>query len=87
MKPVDMDKFVEYLKFLGLICIRQTSSHHAFDYPDGHDTKLDRPVILRVHKDKQVPLLHMHTCLSTLNKTHKDFEEWFKLPKGKRKGK
>jgi hypothetical protein len=85
MKPVDMDKFIEYVKFLGLVCTRHTSSHYSFDYPDGHQIKLDRPLILRVHKDKQVPMLHMHTCLLTLKKTHKDFEEWVRLPKKQRK--
>ena len=82
-----MDKFIEYFKFLGLVCTRHESSHYAFDYPDEHQIKLDRPLILRIHKDKQVPLLHMHNCLSTIGKTHKDFEAWLKLPKSQRKRK
>jgi hypothetical protein len=84
MKPVDIDKFIEYLQFLGLVCTRHESSHYVFDYPDGQP-KLDRPLIIRVHKDKQIPLLHMHTNLSTLGKNHKDFENWAKTPKKKLK--
>jgi len=83
MKPVDIDKFVAYLDYLGLVKIRQESSHFAYDYPKGKK-QLDRPIIIRLHKDKQIPLLHMHTCLSTLGKSHKDFEAWLRLPKKKK---
>jgi hypothetical protein len=84
MKPVDIDIFIAYLKFLGLECIRVESSHWVFDYPNDKD-KLDRPLIVRIHKDKQIPILHMHTNLTTIGKSHKDFEAWLKLPKKKRK--
>jgi hypothetical protein len=84
MKPVDIDIFIAYLTFLGLERIRTEASHYVFDYPDG-ENKLDRPLIVRLHKDKQIPLLHMHTNLSTIGKSHKDFEAWLKLPKKKRK--
>lgn len=84
MKPVDLAVFIRYLNYLGLVIIRHESSHYVFDYPDEKQ-KLDRPVIIRINKDKQVPRLHMHTSLSTIGKSHKDFENWLKLPKKKQK--
>lgn len=84
IKPVDTDKFVAYLKSLGLVYIRTESSHDLFDYPDGK-AKLDRPVSIRINKDKQIPILHIHTNLSTIGKTHKNFEDWLKKPKKKLK--
>jgi hypothetical protein len=82
MKPVDIDKFIEYLKLLGLVCTRHESSHYVFDYPDGQ-VKLDMPLIVRINKDKQIPLLHLHTNLTTHGKSHKDFEGWLRAPKKK----
>ncbi len=83
IKPIATELFVEYLKSLGLVCIRNESSHFVFDYPSGR-RQLDRPIIVRV-KEKDIPLLHIHTNLRTLGVSHKDFENWLKLPKKKRK--
>ena len=85
MKPVDIDKFIGYLKSLGMVCTRHESSHYVFDYPEGQCTKLDRPLIVRMNKDKQIPLLHLHTNLTTLGKSHKDIKAWLKIPKKKLK--
>jgi len=83
IRPIETDLFIEYLKSLGLICIRNESSHYAFDYPPDKP-QLDRPIIVRVNK-KEIPLLHIHTNLKTLGISHKEFESWLKLPKKKRK--
>lgn len=83
IKQIETALFIEYLKSLELVCIRNEASHYVFDYPPGK-TQLDRPIIVRVNH-KEIPVLHIHTNLATLGKSHKDFEKWLKLPKKKRK--
>ena len=73
IKPIPTRKFLKYLKSLGLIKIRSEASHDCYNYPVGKP-QLIRPVIVRT-KDKDVPILHIHTNLETLNITHKQFEK------------
>lgn len=83
IRQIETELFVKFLIHKGLKCNRNRSSHHCFDWPDGQ-TKLDRPLIVRVNK-KEIPLLHIHTNLTTLGISHKEFSDWLKLPKSKRK--
>jgi hypothetical protein len=83
IRPIETNLFIKYLESLGLICIRHESSHYTFDYPPDKQ-QLDRPIIVRVNK-KEIPLLHIHINLKTLGVSHKEFEDWLKLPKKKRK--
>jgi len=72
IKPIPTRKFLKYLKWLGLVKIRTEASHDSYNYPEG-EPQLMRPVIVRT-KDKDIPILHLHTNLETLNITHKQFE-------------
>ncbi|AMJ67866.1 hypothetical protein AXW84_22425 [Hymenobacter sp. PAMC 26628] len=50
---------------LGLVLIRTEASHQQWDFPPGAGKKLLRTITVR-DKDKDIPMLHMHTNLSTL---------------------
>ena len=65
MKSIPYQQYVALLKILGLVHVRTEASHQIWDFPAGADRTLLRPVTLR-DKDKDVPLLHMHTNLITL---------------------
>jgi len=83
IKQIETALFIEYLQSLGLVCIRNESSHFVFDNPPDKP-QLERPIIVRT-KHKEIPVLHIHTNLATLGVSHKEFEKWLKLPKKKRK--
>ncbi|MDR3695211.1 hypothetical protein [Mucilaginibacter sp.] len=83
IKQIETDLFIEFLISLGLVYERHKSSHYTFDNPPGKP-QLDRPLIVRI-KHKEIPILHIHTNLQTLGISHKEFEDWLKLPKKKRK--
>ncbi|WP_157887194.1 hypothetical protein [Hymenobacter sp. PAMC 26628] len=53
------------LRMLGLVLIRTEASHQQWDFPPGAGKKLLRTITVR-DKDKDIPMLHMHTNLSTL---------------------
>jgi len=65
MKSVSYEQFVAVLRLLGLVLVRTEASHQQWDFPAGSVKKLLRTVTIR-DKDKDIPLLHMHTNLSTL---------------------
>ncbi|AWM34145.1 hypothetical protein [Hymenobacter nivis] len=50
---------------LGLVLIRTEASHQQWDFPSEAGKKLLRTITIR-DKDKDIPMLHMHTNLSTL---------------------
>jgi len=78
IKQIPTADFLEFLDWVGVVCIRHESSHYAFDYPDGHEKgKLPKPLIVRT-KYKDITLLHMHTNLKTLGLTKTDFQNWQK---------
>jgi len=87
IKQVPTDLFIEYLKFLGLVFIKKDHwNHDQYDYPEGHPQhgKLLRcPAVRSNYKD--IPRDHIHTNLICVGKSKSDFEDWLKLPKGKRK--
>ncbi|MBK7009469.1 MAG: hypothetical protein IPH94_09970 [Saprospiraceae bacterium] len=53
----------------GLLHKRTKGSHEIWDYPDG---SLARPVVFR-GKKKQIPRLHIETCLDTLSIDFRQF--------------
>ncbi len=65
MKSIPYYQYVALLKVLGLVHIRTEASHQHWDFPAGAGKALLRTVTIR-DKDKDIPLLHMHTNLVTL---------------------
>ena len=65
MKSIPYQQYVALLKILGLVHIRTEASHQIWDFPAGSGRTLLRPVTIR-DKDKDIPVLHMHTNLVTL---------------------
>ena len=53
------------LRALGLVLVRTEASHQHWDFPPDAGKKLLRHLIIR-DKDKDIPVLHMHTNLTTL---------------------
>ncbi len=72
-KPVAMHLFLKYLASLGIVEVRNNSGHFYYNTPDR---TLRRNIVLRINKDKVVPLAHIHTNLQTLGKTKKEFTDW-----------
>ena len=65
MKSIPFAQFVALLKLLGLVHVRTEASHQHWDFPADAGRKLLRHLIIR-DKDKDIPVLHMHTNLVTL---------------------
>jgi hypothetical protein len=65
MKSIPYQHFVALLRALGLVLIRTEASHQQWDFPQDSGKKLLRTITIR-DKDKDIPMLHMHTNLSTL---------------------
>ena len=74
IKPVPTKIFIRFLKNLGIIYVRTHASHDIFDNPKK---PLPRPVVIRM-KNKEIPLLHIHTTLETIGVSKKEFEDWLK---------
>lgn len=75
-KSVPLNKFVKYLRSLGLEHYRSNDSHDLYDYPSPHK-KLLRPVTVDTNY-KDVPMLHIHTNLKTLGISKTAFNEKIK---------
>ena len=81
IKQIPTSVFLEFLKSCGLVYKRTKASHFAYDYPDGHyKGKLPRPLIVRTNQ-KEIPLIHIHTNLLTLEISKSEFETWLKNSK------
>ena len=65
MKSIPYQQFVALLRLLGLVLVRTEASPQHWDFPPGAGKKLLRHLIIR-DKDKDIPVLHMHTNLTTL---------------------
>ena len=65
MKSIPFAQFVALLKLLGLVHIRTEASHQHWDFPPEAGKKLLRHLIIR-DKDKDIPVLHLHTNPMTL---------------------
>ncbi len=74
IKQIPTKKFIKFLKSLGLVYIRTEASHDVYDHPKN---PLNRPVIVRT-KNKDIPVLHIHTNLKTIGIDKSVFEEWLK---------
>jgi hypothetical protein len=70
-KSIPREKWIRFLKKEGLSHVRSTASHEIWDRPDK---PLNRPIVFRP-KDRDIPRLHLDTCLKTLGLTHKEFLE------------
>ena len=55
-----------------MLYIRTEASHDIYDNPKK---PLNRPLILRT-KYKDIPLMHLHTNLKTLEVSKAEFEKW-----------
>lgn len=78
LKQIPTSDFLDFLYSLGIVRIRNEASHWVFNYPDEHPKgKLKRPLIVRI-KNKDIPLLHIHSNLLTLNVSKSEFEKWYK---------
>lgn len=77
IKSIPLSKFVRYLESLGLVYIRISSSHDYYNYPERDPRRLMRNVVIRT-KYKDIPMLHIHTNLKTLNVSKTEFEEAIK---------
>ncbi len=77
IKSVPLRKFLNWLKFRGLVYIRTTASHDQYNYPEGDTRRLSRNVVVR-SKDKDVPLFHIHTNLVTMGIDKATFENEIK---------
>jgi len=71
LKPIPTAKWKKWLKSIGLEYKRTEGSHEVWDYPDD---SLLRPVVFRGAK-KEIPGIHIHTNLQTLNIDYKTFEK------------
>lgn len=71
IKPVPTTKWKKWLRSKGLVYKRTEASHEIWDYPDD---SLLRPVVFRGAK-KEIPGLHIHTNLHTLNIDFKTFQK------------
>jgi len=65
VKSIPYQQFVALLRTLGLVLVRTEASHQHWDFPAHAGKKLLRHLIIR-DKDKDIPVLHMHTNLTTL---------------------
>ena len=70
-KPIPTAKWKKWLKSLGLEYKRTEGSHEVWGYPDD---SLLRPVVFRGAK-KEIPGVHIHTNLQTLNIDYKTFQK------------
>ena len=74
-KAIPMKLWVKYLESLGLRHVRTSASHFVYDNPDA---PLPRPVIVRLNKDRDVPILHLSTSLRNMGLNMADFTAWLK---------
>jgi hypothetical protein len=64
-KPIPIRLFIRYLKSLGLIPLGCEGSHEKWNYPPDKQ-QLQRPIIIRPGKDKDVPAHHIRSTASSL---------------------
>lgn len=74
IKQIPVSKFINWLYSLGLEEVGHSSSHWYYNYPERHPKRLTRNVCVR-KKYKDIPMLHIHTNLKTLNISKPRFEK------------
>ncbi len=77
IKQISTKRFIAWLESIGLVYERTKASHDHYNYPKGHPKRLTRTITLR-SKYKEIPILHIHTNLKTLNISKDIFEEEIK---------
>jgi hypothetical protein len=78
IKVIPIKRFVRWLESKGLIHMRTDSSHDHYNYPERDPRRLTRNIVIRSKKDKDIPILHIHTNLRTLGISHTQFEKEIK---------
>ncbi len=68
-RAIPREKWIRFLKSEGLEFIRSRGSHEIWDMPES---RLPRPVVFRT-KDRDIPRLHVETCLKTLGRSKEYF--------------
>ena len=76
LKPIPLNKWKKWLKMRGLE-YKRTEGHEIWDYPEGSEKSILRPVTFRPSK-KEVPGIHIHTNLKTLGVDYNIFLEEIK---------
>jgi hypothetical protein len=71
IKSIPLKKFKKFLKHIDCVKVRTQSSHEVWDKFDG---SLQRPIVVD-NNYKDVPMLHIHTCLRTLGISKEEFEK------------
>jgi hypothetical protein len=74
VKPIPTRTFKKFLKYVGCEYIRTEGGHEIWDKKDD---SLLRPITLQT-KNKDVPILHIHTSLENLGITKKEFGDILK---------
>lgn len=73
-KPIPYKKWCAWLKSRGLVQLRTKGSHEVWDNPTS---PYIRPVVFRQTK-KDIPGMHIQTCLNTMGVTYQEFEKELK---------
>ena len=76
MKSISKKSLTKIFESLGLECKRIKGDHEIWNFIDENKS-LRRPLTIRTHQ-KDIPLLHLHTNLKTLNISKLEFEELLK---------
>lgn len=78
-RPIRIKDWIRFLKAIGLVELPGTSgtSHCQWNYPKESGMSLSRPITFR-KSEKDIPALHIKTCLRTLNMTWEDMERTMK---------
>ena len=79
VKQIATSRFIKWLEWRGLRYVRTKVSHDIYNYPEGHKLHgtLLRAITVRA-KEKEIPITHIHTNLSTLKVSKAEFEEQIK---------
>lgn len=83
IRQIETKLFIEFLESIGMVYERHESSHYVFNNPPGKP-QLDRPLIVRT-KHREIPVLHIHTNLTSAGISHQTFSDWLNKPKRVRK--
>lgn len=83
IRQIETKLFIEFLESIGMVYERHESSHYVFNNPP-EKPQLDRPLIIRT-KHKEIPILHIHTNLTSAGISREEFSDWLKKPKKIRK--
>lgn len=69
-RPYKVRCWEKFLESCGCKFKKNNGSHHIWDCPNCF-----RPIVFHGHK-KELPFLHIKTCLRTMNVDVKEFVQW-----------